>query len=245
MISTEQNLDMDTISIADVAIAFPYALDILNEYHLDYCCGGKRLFTNACAKAGADPAEVWSKLNRTRDNRSGDSRMNFASWNVSLLIDFVVQHHHGYVRESIPRIQELMDKVCNAHGSDTPHLLTVRDNFNALADELLQHLPKEELILFPAMRRMFGDTPAEEERNVIVGGLNAPIDVMEDEHERAGQLVKEIRVLTQNYTVPEHACPTYRLAFLMLNQFDNDLMQHIHIENNILFPKALVASQLN
>lgn len=243
MITTEQNLDMNTISIADAAIAFPYALDILNEYHLDYCCGGKRLFTSACAKAGVDPVEVWDRLNRSKDNRSGDSRMNFASWNVSLLIDFVVQHHHGYVRESIPRIGELLDKVCNAHGSDSPHLLTVRDNFHDLADELLHHLPKEEQILFPAMRRMFATTSSDEAS--IEGNLDAPISVMEDEHERAGQLIKAIRALTQNYEVPAHACPTYRLAFLMLNQFDNDLMQHIHIENNILFPKALIPSQLN
>lgn len=244
MISTEPKPDMHTISIADVAIAFPHALDILAGHSLDYCCGGKRLFTDACAKAGVNPGELWDKLIRSQGER-GDNRMNFASWDVSLLIDFVIQHHHGYVRESVPRIRELLDKVCDAHGIDSPYLLAVRDNFDSLSDELLQHLPKEEEIVFPAMRRMFRGTPAENDTNIIESNIGSPIKEMEDEHERAGDLIKTIRSLSDNYTVPSHACPTFRLAFLMLNQFDSDLMQHIHIENNILFPKAVAGRGFN
>ena len=124
---------------------------------------------------------------------------------------------------------------------DSPFLPAVRDRFNRLAEELLDHLPKEEEILFPAARKLFHASASARDKGGIPLHLDAPIAVMEHEHEEAGKLIKGIRALTDNYTPPGFACPTYKITYVMLNQFDKDLMQHIHLENNILFPKIIAA----
>src|SRR5688572_20095613 len=235
MTLVDEQLEMDKVSIAEVALNYPQAVDILKAYNLDYCCGGKKSFSEACRKAGVEPANVWQEILNAKANHGADSRIRFDAWDGPLLIDFVIQHHHEYVRRSIPEIQQLLEKVCSVHGDDTPNLYTIRGNFSDLADELLQHMHKEEAILFPAMRASFYD---EKNSGETAFDLTAPIRVMEHEHDSAGDLIKSIRALTDNYTPPAYACPTFRMTFVMLQQFDDDLMQHIHIENNILFPKA-------
>lgn len=242
MIIVEEKLDMAELSVADVALAFPQALEILNRYNLDYCCGGKKPFVKVCENAGLNAELIWQEIQLAVVNQGGDMRMRFDSWDAPLLIDFIVQHHHQYVREAIPQIQALLDKVCNAHGEDSPFLLTVRDKFNSLAVELLNHLPKEEEIVFPAIRKLAQQGVAQFEATVEQNQLKAPIVIMEDEHEIAGDLIKSIRSLTSHYTPPVFACPTFKITYIMLNQFDKDLMQHIHLENNILFPKVIGAS---
>lgn len=240
MTITEVQPDMANVSVADVATTFPDALEILNRYNLDYCCGGKKPFAEVCEKAGLNAASIWQEILLVTANHGADNRMRFDTWDSNLLIDFIVQHHHKYVRESIPMIQELLDKVCEVHKADSPFLLAVRDRFDRLAEELLGHLPKEEEILFPAARKLFHSRASSGDEGGLAR-LDAPISVMEHEHEEAGRLIKGIRALTDNYTPPDFACPTYKVTYTMLNQFDKDLMQHIHLENNILFPKIMEA----
>jgi len=235
-----EELKMNNVTVAEIVLAFPQAIDVLKEYNLDYCCGGKRPFIDACEKEGIDPAVVWEELVTTMLHHGEDKRMQFDTWDVPLLIDFIIQHHHSYVRDSIPKIQEVLDKVCSVHGEDSPRLLTIREDFNDLADELLQHLIKEEEALFPAIKKMLGQKSITIEPSVVESCLGAPINVMEHEHERAGDLMKSIRLQSDSYTPPPYACPTFRMAYTMLRQFDDDLMQHIHIENNILFVHAKV-----
>jgi len=234
MTTTADHIKMENISVADVALTFPQAIEILHRHNLDYCCGGKKPFVQMCEKAGLNPESIWQELLQAKANAGSDQRMRFDTWDAPLLIDFILQHHHSYVRESIPHIQELLNKVCDVHGEDSPFLLQVRDDFNALAEELTHHMPKEEEILFPAIRKLYSAQDA----NASTFNLQAPIQVMEHEHENAGALIKSIRQLTNNYAPPEYACPTFKATYIMLEQFDKDLMQHIHLENNILFPKA-------
>jgi regulator of cell morphogenesis and NO signaling len=233
MTITDSKPDMRSISVADVALTFPHSLEILKKYDLDYCCGGKKRFAKVCEAAGLDPGLVWMEIEQEQANRGADQRMQFDTWDAALLVNFIVQHHHHYVRNSIPQIQQLVDKVCKVHGADSPILLAVRDNFNELADELLLHMEKEEKILFPAILNVTKSKGSLPEIN-----LDTPIAVMEHEHDSAGHFVKTIRSLTGNYTPPPHACPTFKMTYIMLNQFDDDLMQHIHLENNILFPRV-------
>ena len=115
MTTIDDQLDMASVTVADLATTFPDALEILNRYNLDYCCGGKKPFVEACEKAGLDAASIWREIELVTTNRGADSRMRFDTWDSPLLIDFIVQHHHKYVRESIPMIQELLDKVCEVH----------------------------------------------------------------------------------------------------------------------------------
>jgi regulator of cell morphogenesis and NO signaling len=147
-------------------------------------------------------------------------------------VDYIVQNHHEYVRRAIPEIAALLEKVCAAHGDDNIELLNIQQDFLDLAEELTNHMAKEEMALFPALKKL-------EEQNdpahPLAETVKAPISMMEHEHVIAGDLMKSIRNLSRNYTVPEFACPTYRVTFQKLREFDDDLMMHVHLENNILF----------
>jgi len=236
MISTDQTLQMTTATVADVALSFPHAISVLNKYDLDFCCNGKMPFSEACKKAHLDSVKVWQEILESPPKRASNA-LHFETWNSSVLADFIIQHHHEYVREAIPKIHELLDKVCSVHADTNPELLSVRTDFEALAEELLGHMPKEEQILFPAIKRMDGQPIASVESAISPAALDMPIMVMEEEHERAGDLIKSIRSRTSHYTPPVYACPTFQLTYVMLQEFDNDLIQHIHLENNILFPR--------
>jgi regulator of cell morphogenesis and NO signaling len=239
MIITDDRLDLTKVSVADIALSFPQAVEVLTRYNLDYCCGGKKSFNLVCKRAGLNPESIWEEIQLASISVGPDSSMRYDTWEAPLLIDFVIQHHHQYVRDSIPQIQALLDKVCNAHGDDSLFLLTVKDYFNKLAEELLSHLQKEEDILFHVIRKIFRASTSEEELPIGHHQLSSLLIVIEDGHEIAGQLIKSIRTLTNNYIPPASACPTFKLAYVMLNQFDKDLIQHVHLENNILFPKAM------
>ena len=239
MVSTEQYEQMNAATVAEVALAYPQAIEVFNKYNLDYCCHGNINFTRACKQAELDPEMVWEEIQQSTTGQRKGNQLNFSKWSSTMLIDFIVQHHHEYVRDSIPQIHELLEKICKVHGDTNPELLAVRNDFEELAEELLNHLPKEEEILFPAIRRMEGAERPELENVILPSSLRMPMRIMEEEHERAGDLIKSIREKTNNYTVPPYGCPTYQLAFLMLQEFDNDLIQHIHLENNILFPRVI------
>jgi regulator of cell morphogenesis and NO signaling len=233
MTATDQNIEMTTAFVADIALHFPQSIAIFNRYNIDYCCNGKKSFVQVCEKARLNPETIWNEVQERQRNSGVDNHLNFESWEPSLLIDFIVQHHHQYVRESIPQLEALLNKVCSVHGVDQPQLFAIRNDFSALADELLNHLPKEENVLFPAIKRMSKN----EESDFV--NLQAPVSMMEHEHETAGKLIKSIRSLSDNYTPPANACLSFQMTYKLLQEFENDLMQHIHLENNILFPKAL------
>jgi regulator of cell morphogenesis and NO signaling len=236
MTSTDQTLEMGTATVADVALTFPHAISVLTKYDLDFCCNGKVSFLEACKVSNLNSERIWQEIQEMPKKKPGNA-LNFENWNSSVLADFIVQHHHEYVRESIPKIRELLDKICSVHVDTNPELLAVRNDFEALAEELLGHLPKEEQILFPAIKRIEGQPIAAVEDAIAPDALAMPIHVMEVEHERAGDLIKSIRARTNHYTAPSYACPTFQLTYVMLQEFDNDLLQHIHLENNILFPR--------
>lgn len=238
MVSTEQYEQMKAATVAEVALSYPQAIEVLNKYNMDYCCHGSINFTKACNQAALDPEMVWEEIQQAPAKQRTGNQLNFSKWSSTMLIDFIVQHHHAYVQDSIPQIRELLDKICKVHGDTNPELLAVRNDFEELAEELLNHLPKEEEILFPAIKRMEGTENLVTGNVILPSSLHMPIRIMEDEHERAGELIMSIREKTSHYTVPPYGCPTYQLAFLMLQEFDNDLIQHIHLENNILFPRV-------
>ena len=239
MTKEDVTIDIENITIAEVATTFPQAPEILGMYNLDYCCGGKTPFAEACKAAGVEATLVLQQIRKHETEGSIDGRIQFGDWSIPLLVDFIVQHHHAYVRKNIPLIQAVLDKICEVHCDDSPFLLDVHENFDRLADELTGHMPKEEKILFPAALKLHEDIVVHGDQQHILMRLESPIAVMEHEHDEAGRLIKSIRSLTSGYTPPDFACPTYKLAYTMLQQFDADLMQHIHLENNILFPRIL------
>lgn len=230
---TNNTLQDDALTVAQLAIAHPGALAVFTKYNIDYCCGGHRSLEEACQRLGLDSFKVRSEINQSSP---ADAAQSFRpeNWSSAFLADFIVQNHHAYVRRAIPEVEALLDKVCDRHGNDCLELLTLREFFLDLAEDLTDHMEKEEKILFPAIKKLAAQN---DDNHPLEKTIQAPIHAMEDEHQFAGDLVKQIRSLSNNYTPPEFACPTFRVTYQKLKEFDNDLMKHIHLENNILFER--------
>jgi regulator of cell morphogenesis and NO signaling len=226
-------LEGNELTVAQLAIAQPGALAVFTKYNIDYCCGGHRSLTEACHRIGLDPGKILTEINQTPPADSTQP-LRFEKWSSILLVDFIVENHHAFVRRAIPELELLLEKVCDRHGNDSLELLQIREGFLDLSEELVSHMEKEENILFPAIKRLESESS---ENNPIQRIIQAPITAMEDEHEAAGDLVKRIRSLSSNYTPPDFACPTFQVTYQKLKEFDNDLMRHIHLENNILFER--------
>jgi regulator of cell morphogenesis and NO signaling len=222
------------VTVADLAVRFPQAIGILNHYHLDYCCNGGRRFVSACARLNLDARSIFDEIVKSPPARETDKHARFETWETPRLINYIIGRHHSYTKEAINHIGALLKKVEAAHAEDSPDVVPVRELFEQLSEELLDHMIREEVIVFPAMRSIAGSGQDDSSSGDMLCALGA----MEDEHEEAGVLIKQLRSLTNDYTVPLYACPTFQLTWQLLKEFDEDLMQHIHLENNILFPRV-------
>jgi regulator of cell morphogenesis and NO signaling len=236
MISTQSTPEMEELTVAEIALNFPQSIRVLHRYGIDYCCNGNKLFIKACQKAKLDPHKIWIEINSELPIPGFNKRLHFKNWDTAMLMDYILQQHHEYVRMTIPEIKSLLSIVCSVHGDDA-NLADIRTHFNTFSDELLEHLPIEENVLFPALRRIT-KSAVSLENYTLLWNVQTNILAMEQEHKRAGELMNEIRRLSNNYTPPIHACPTFQMAYRMLEEFEQDMMQHIHLENNVLFPRV-------
>ncbi len=218
------------------------AADIFKKYNIDFCCGGGVTVVEACKRKDLNYEQVERELLAIENDLS--KTHDFNSWDLDFLIDFIIQTHHRYVKENIPLITQYADKVAKVHGQRLPETPKIRDLFYEIAEELTAHLQKEEQILFPIIKEM---VMAKRHQLAMpmppFGSIQNPIRIMETEHERGGNILKELRNLTSGFTPPEGACTTHRILYAKLDDFERDLHQHIHLENNILFPKAIKLEQ--
>lgn len=215
------------------------AADVFSSYGIDFCCGGKISVSEACANNNCDESKVIGDLEALQ-NEVNSSAHDFDSWNLGFLADYIINTHHQYVRTSIPQILPLAQKVSDVHGDHHPEVIRINQLFQDLADELTTHLKKEEMVLFPYIKELAATQSAGESLDdSCFGSVASPISVMEMEHENAGVILKEMYRLSNGYSVPEDACNTFRVLFGKLKAFEDDLHRHIHLENNILFPKAI------
>jgi regulator of cell morphogenesis and NO signaling len=226
-------LEGNELTVGQLAIAHPGALVVFTKYNIDYCCGGHRSLKEACHRIGLDPEKISAEIQKTSPTDSGQA-LRPENWSSTFLADFIIENHHGFVRKAIPELAALLEKVCDRHGNDSLELLQIRECFLDLSEELTSHMEKEEMVLFPAIKRLDAQKM---DNHPIERIIQAPIVAMEDEHQIAGGLVKQIRSLSNNYTPPDFACPTFTITYQKLKEFDNDLMRHIHLENNILFER--------
>ncbi len=212
---------------------------VFKKYSIDFCCQGNRTIEEACEKKNIDTKKVLEDLVAMMESKS-ESTTDYQSWPLDLLADYIEKKHHRYVQEKTLEIQPYLDKICKVHGERHPELLKIKEEFNASAGELAAHMKKEELILFPFIRKM---TKAKLENAKVdaahFGTVKNPIQMMMNEHTVEGHRFMKIEELTNNYTPPQDACNTYRVSFALLKEFEQDLHLHIHLENNILFPKAI------
>jgi regulator of cell morphogenesis and NO signaling len=228
-----------TKTVRELAVEVPNATRVFEKLGIDYCCGGKKPLGEACNAAGLQVDEVIKTLEKEAQP-SATSAFDLPSGSLAELIDHIVNTHHKFTREGIGRLRVLLDKVCSKHGERHPALLTIRETFCGLAQELLLHLMKEENVLFPYIVRM---EEAVTQKDPVMpppfGTVQNPVRMMMQEHDGAGEALRQIRAASGNFTVPDDACISYRTLYQALEGFEADLHQHIHLENNILFPRAV------
>lgn len=212
---------------------------VFKKYAIDFCCQGNRTINEACEAKKIDEKLVVSDLNALLESQS-KNEIDYKSWPLDLLADYIEKKHHRYVEVKTSEIKPYLDKICSVHGGRHPELLEIKEHFYATAGELAKHMKKEELILFPNVRKM---VKAKLENSKLepspLGTIKNPIQQMMNEHTAEGERLSKIEALSNNYTPPEDACNTYRVTIALLKEFEQDLHLHIHLENNILFPKAI------
>jgi regulator of cell morphogenesis and NO signaling len=218
---------------------------VFEKYHLDFCCKGKRSLQQACTEQNISVDELLNEL----EGASSTNQANFPFDKLSLsqLAEYIVSNHHAYVKKESPQLLAYAEKVNSKHGQRHPELFKIFEAVAAIKKEMETHMHKEEAILFPRIQELENFSKHEHgDIKLSVSYLQAPITMMEQEHDHAGALLAEIRQLSENYTPPQDACTTYKLLFASLEAFEMDLHQHVHLENNILFPKAIaLAKELN
>ncbi|HTR37953.1 MAG TPA: iron-sulfur cluster repair di-iron protein [Bryobacteraceae bacterium] len=233
--------DRETL-VRDIAVEHPQAVRVFESHGIDYCCGGRRPLEEACREANVAVEKVLEELAQPKAADEPDQRWQEAS--LADLADHIVEKHHAFVRQESPRLTALASKVRSRHGSIHPELTKIEETFGALAFELNHHMLKEERVLFPMIKRLeeasrSAPSTAGEYRNV-----EFPIRQMMSEHDNAGELLSAIRSETGQFRAPGDACPSFRALYHGLEEFERDLHRHIHLENNILFPRAVLATNL-
>lgn len=216
---------------------------IFSKYKIDFCCNGKRTVAEACDKKEIDSNVLLDELNDVLNSKTGET-IDYKSWPIDLLAEYIEKKHHRYVEEKTPVLRQFLDKLCRVHGERHPELFKINELFTVSAGELASHMKKEELILFPFVKSMvkakLGNEAIQSPQFITVEN---PIAMMMEEHDNEGQRFRDIAELTDNYTPPADACNTYKVTYAMLDEFEKDLHLHIHLENNILFPEAIKLEQ--
>ncbi|MDC0935671.1 iron-sulfur cluster repair di-iron protein [Pirellulales bacterium] len=222
-------------TVGDWVTEHPQTSRVFESLQLDYCCGGDKPLAQACLEKELDPQQVIAKLEALLQ-REDSASTDWTSASMTQLCDHIEQTHHAYLKEELPLLTEVVAKVTQVHGQAHPELAPLQQQFVALRDELLPHMFKEEQVLFPAIRQL---EQSEQAASFPFGSITNPIHMMEHEHDNAGDALKEIRSLSADFAVPENACNTYRAMLSRLQHLELDMHQHVHKENNILFPRAM------
>ena len=231
-------MNTQTDFIGDIVAADFRTAAIFKKYGIDFCCKGGRTIEEACSPKSLDKDQIYSDIENLP--KTDGNSIDFNSWPLDLLADYVEKTHHRYVEEKTPVLQQFLDKLCKVHGGAHPELFEIRDLFFASAQDLAAHMKKEELILFPFVKNMVKAKISNEAiQQPHFGTVENPVNMMKHEHTVEGERLRKIADLTNEYTPPADACNTYKVTFAMLQDFENDLHKHIHLENNILFPKAI------
>lgn len=230
--------ELVTKTLAELVTDNIRAAIVFEEFDLDFCCRGNRTLKEACAEKNIAIEKVVSHLVELGKSNNGHYQIN--DWSLDFLVEYILNNHHQYVRRMIPVITLHADKVASVHGKNHPETLRIADLFLAVREELEMHMMKEERILFPQIKQM---VLTQKENSQFFppafGSIQNPIRMMEFEHSNAGDALYQIRQLSNNYSHPEDACNTFKALYSELKEFEEDLHKHIHLENNILFPKSI------
>lgn len=224
--------------VADCVVANYKTAEIFKKYGIDFCCGGKISIKEVCQKTGVSEQKLLEDLNFLLINEAAE--LEVENLELDLLIDYIIEKHHAYIIKKAPEIESLLDKIVEVHGGLHSELLSIKDFFVKIKNELFDHMKKEENVLFPYIKNLVES----KNNNSLIEApsfitIKNPINTMELEHSVVGGVFNEIRKLSNNFFVPENTCNTYKITMLTISEFEDDLHRHIHLENNILFPKAI------
>jgi regulator of cell morphogenesis and NO signaling len=235
-------MNITALTLGEIVTANFKAASVFEKYHMDFCCQGNRNFVDACDKAGLKPETIANEINKL--GQDDDTPADFNLWPLDQLIDYIYKRHHNYVEQATPLIKKLLDKICSVHASYHPELLEIREIFNKTSGELAMHMKKEELMLFPFIKKM-ERTRKEggEASSKLFNSVFSPIKSLEAEHKDEGEQLLRMAELSNNFTPPEDACLTYTTTYKALKDYEQDMHTHIHLENNILFPAAVRLEQ--
>ena len=238
---------MTAKTVRDVAVENPAATRVFERFGIDYCCGGNQALEQACQRAGVSFDEVIDSLEMEEEAARGAKQgHDWQSESLSELITHIKSTHHKYTRDETVRLAALLQKVSSVHGKNHPELFAIRETFGWVSQELTTHMMKEEMVLFPYIERM--------EESVIqnepvlpapFGSVQNPVALMEHEHDSAGTALRSMRKASNDFTPPTDACISYQTLYKALAAFEADLHQHIHLENNILFPRAIAMEKVH
>ena len=232
---------MDTLNttVGEIVKANYKASDVFKKYGVDFCCGGNKTVAAVCEAKGIDKEVILAELDE-KLKTSNETGIPYDELPLDFLALHIQKKHHRYVEESIPVLNEYLAKIVQVHGAQHPELSEIASLFRASAGELTMHMKKEELMLFPYVQKLakLRESNTSEWEKPVFGSVQNPISQMEQEHEAEGNRFRKIAMLSNDYTPPADACNTYMVTFKKLKEFEEDLHLHIHLENNILFPKA-------
>ncbi len=230
-------------TVREIALEMPVTTRVFEEYKIDYCCHGNTAFDEACRNVGADPAAVKQKIDGILDV-SGNKADSFTDMPLSELIDYILDKHHVYTKDEMGHLTPLMAKVASRHGEHNAYLFKLQDLFQAVCDDLGPHMMKEEMVLFPYIQKLeYSHLNNMTAAFPPFGTVQHPITMMNVEHEEVGEILAKMREVTDDYTLPAEACPSFTALYHRLGEFERDLHQHIHLENNLLFPHAIELEQ--
>lgn len=226
-----KNIEQQTLK--SIALNHHEFIPVLEKYSLDFCCRGSKTLTEACTEKNIDIKSLVEEIQQS--TFSAKPQMPFTEMSAEQLISYILIHHHFYVKNALPTLSNHLEKVVNKHGEHFPYIKKVQEIFATIQAEFLPHMEKEEFILFPRIKELASKVgPNKLSANFIDG----PISVMEHDHDNVGQLMFAIRNITNHFTAPDNACTTHKICLEELKSFEEDLHQHVHLENNILFPMA-------
>ncbi|QQS31206.1 MAG: iron-sulfur cluster repair di-iron protein [Sphingobacteriales bacterium] len=227
-------------TIGEIVAENYHAATVFEKHQIDYCCGGKKTLNMVCQERGLDPVKLQKEIEETNLPSEMPPSQNSSKWSLALLVNYIVEAHHQYIKESIPVLLKNLDKIASVHGKNHPELFIIHEIFKTLSVELSEHLHKEETVLFPYIIQLVkAETEHTKPELPVFNTIQNPLRMLETEHDVAGNLMFNIRELSNRYFPPADACTTYKVTLLKLQEFETDLHHHVHLENNILFPKAV------
>jgi regulator of cell morphogenesis and NO signaling len=230
----------DTTTIRDLAAGVPGATRVFESFGIDYCCGGNRTLADACEEASLQVEDLTRSLEEARRAPQSGYGRDWRQESLTALAEYIIDTHHFFTRQQLDRLENLFNRVCSRHGENHPELFEAQKTFYQLKQDLIPHMLKEEQVLFPYITRM--EEAAREGRAFppsFFGTVRNPVRMMMTEHDTAGDLLQKLRGITKGYTTPPDGCISFQTLYQALTAFEADLHQHIHLENNILFPHAV------